>query len=107
MKCMHPEDSFVLVGKALVCGACRKRPPRTRALELGSDLRLPLPVAVPVLSDLEVEEVEVVSQVVSSRAARAACEGRREDAEAMQLALQTVRNLSRRMTPAGGIRIGS
>lgn len=110
--CSHSEDNFILYGKALVCQRCEEEAVvaapvvDTTGAYSSADFAL-LPVASPVLTDVEAYEVETVAGVVSSRVDKAEVEGRKEDALALRLALQTVRNLTGRIaraTPVAGVR---
>jgi hypothetical protein len=109
--CTHPEDHLILYGNALVCRSCEEEAAvaapvvdTTGAFETAD---FQFAALSPVLTDAEAEEVETVASVVKSRVDKAHVEGRKEDALALSLALQTVRNLTGRIartTPVQGIR---
>lgn len=104
--CMHHEDSFILYGNTLVCQRCEEEAAVQAPVVDDTGVFMTncnmLPTPVPVMSEEEAEEVETTTSILTTRAASADCQGRREDALALRLALHTIRHLSGRMTPVIG-----
>lgn len=101
--CTHPEESYVLVGNVLSCQRCEEEPAGAAPAPPPDFQLLPHPTVM----TPEVEaEVAAAVELLAAQTAAADCEGRREDALALRLALQVVRNVTGRVarppvTPSG------
>lgn len=108
--CMHPEESYVLIGNTLSCQRCEEDAavPAPAPVEQAADFQL-LPHPTALTPEVEAEVTAAV-ELLAARTAAADCEGRREDALALRLALQVIRNITGRVarppvTPSGRPRL--
>lgn len=125
--CGHGEDSFMLKGGVLVCQLCRQG-----AIPEAIDDDITLPIRLsdgdavdgimnftllalpsssasgPILTDEEAEQIDQATSVIHSTAAKADAAGKKDYAKALRLALNSIRNLSNRMsrmTPMNGVSV--